>query len=133
MTDTYLQGLFAERIGGRNYGKSSAIYKFEKIKRAKRAALLAHPGAENKERLKREAEFLQSLQMRKLDQATLPKLLPPYAFTEAGFVWFDNALFNTAKLLYPPTNLFSKLIFFPAIDFRIENSEFWVSFRHNVL
>ncbi|HEY3854252.1 MAG TPA: LL-diaminopimelate aminotransferase [Verrucomicrobiae bacterium] len=46
MSDTYLQKLFAERIGGRNYGKSTAIYKFEKIKRAKRAALAAHPGAE---------------------------------------------------------------------------------------
>jgi LL-diaminopimelate aminotransferase len=46
MSDSYIQNLFAERIGGRQYGKSTAIYKFEKIKRAKRAALLAHPGAE---------------------------------------------------------------------------------------
>src|ERR1700709_2414178 len=46
MSDTYLQGLFAERIGGKQYGKSTAIYKFEKIKRAKRAALAANPGAE---------------------------------------------------------------------------------------
>ena len=46
MSDTYIQNLIAERIGGRNYGKSTAIYKFEKIKRAKRAALAAHPGAE---------------------------------------------------------------------------------------
>jgi len=46
MTDSYIQQLFAERIGGNNYGKSGAIYKFEKIKRAKRAALAAHPGAE---------------------------------------------------------------------------------------
>ena len=46
MSDTYMQNLFAERIGGRQYGKSTAIYKFEKIKRAKRAALSAHPGAE---------------------------------------------------------------------------------------
>ena len=46
MTDSYIQNLFAERIGGRQYGKSTAIYKFEKIKRAKRAALAAHPGAE---------------------------------------------------------------------------------------
>ena len=38
MSDTYLQQLFAERIGGANYGKSTAIYKFEKIKRAKAAA-----------------------------------------------------------------------------------------------
>lgn len=46
MSESFIQGLFAERIGGRQYGKSTAIYKFEKIKRAKRAALAAHPGAE---------------------------------------------------------------------------------------
>lgn len=46
MSESFIQNLFAERIGGRNYGKSSAIYKFEKIKRAKRAAMAAHPGAE---------------------------------------------------------------------------------------
>jgi LL-diaminopimelate aminotransferase len=46
MSDSYIQDLFAERIGGRTYGKTTAIYKFEKIKRAKRAALAAHPGAE---------------------------------------------------------------------------------------
>lgn len=46
MSESYIQELFAERIGGRNYGKSTAIYKFEKIKRAKRAAMQAHPGAE---------------------------------------------------------------------------------------
>jgi LL-diaminopimelate aminotransferase len=41
--DPWFQSLFAERIGGSNYGKGSEIYKFEKIKRAKRAALQAHP------------------------------------------------------------------------------------------
>src|SRR5882757_1417878 len=46
MSDSYIQNLFAERIGGRQYGKSTAIYKLEKIKRAKRAALAANPGAE---------------------------------------------------------------------------------------
>jgi LL-diaminopimelate aminotransferase len=46
MSESYIQSLFAERIGGREYGKSTAIYKFEKIKRAKRAAMAAHPGAE---------------------------------------------------------------------------------------
>src|SRR5260221_2212304 len=43
MTDPWFQTLFADRIGGVNYGKSNKIYKFEKIKRAKRAALAAHP------------------------------------------------------------------------------------------
>ena len=42
-TDPWFQSLFADRIGGANYGKSTKIYKFEKIKRAKRAALAAHP------------------------------------------------------------------------------------------
>jgi len=46
MSDTYLQNLFAERIGGARYGKDTAIYKFEKIKRAKRAAQTANPGVE---------------------------------------------------------------------------------------
>jgi LL-diaminopimelate aminotransferase len=43
MSDPYFQQLFADRIGGAQYGKSTAIYKFEKIKRAKRAALAEHP------------------------------------------------------------------------------------------
>src|SRR5271168_3914461 len=46
MSDSYIQNLFADRIGGRQYGKSTAIYKFEKIKRAKRAALAANPDRE---------------------------------------------------------------------------------------
>jgi len=43
MSDSYIQQLFADRIGGVNYGKSTAIYKFEKIKRAKAAAKKAKP------------------------------------------------------------------------------------------
>jgi LL-diaminopimelate aminotransferase len=43
MSDPYFQSLFADRIGGINYGKGTEIYKFEKIKRAKRKALAEHP------------------------------------------------------------------------------------------
>jgi LL-diaminopimelate aminotransferase len=43
MSDPYFQQLFADRIGGSNYGKGTDIYKFEKIKRAKRKALADHP------------------------------------------------------------------------------------------
>ncbi len=43
MSDPYFQSLFAERIGGVQYGKANEIYKFEKIKRAKRAALAEQP------------------------------------------------------------------------------------------
>lgn len=41
--DPYFQELFADRIGGVKYGKDTEIYKFEKIKRAKRKALADHP------------------------------------------------------------------------------------------
>jgi LL-diaminopimelate aminotransferase len=41
--DPWFQTLFADRIGGANYGKGTEIYKFEKIKRAKRAVLKANP------------------------------------------------------------------------------------------
>src|SRR5437764_10839171 len=41
--DPWFQPLFAYRIGGVHYGKGTEIYKFEKIKRAKRQALKEHP------------------------------------------------------------------------------------------
>jgi len=44
--ETYIQQQFAERIGGANYGKDTAIYKFEKIKRAKAAARKERPELE---------------------------------------------------------------------------------------
>lgn len=44
--ETYIQQQFAERIGGANYGKDTAIYKFEKIKRAKAAAKKDFPDVE---------------------------------------------------------------------------------------
>lgn len=46
MSDPYFQKLFAQRVGGVNYGKGTAIYKFEKIKRAKRKAKEEHPERE---------------------------------------------------------------------------------------
>ena len=45
-SENYLQDLFAERIGGKRFGKDTAIYKFEKIKRTKRAAQTANPATE---------------------------------------------------------------------------------------
>ncbi len=45
-SENYVQNLFAERIGGANFGKDTTIYKFEKIKRAKKAAMEANPGVE---------------------------------------------------------------------------------------
>ncbi len=42
-SEPYFQQLFANRIGGAGYGKGTEIYKFEKIKRAKRKALADYP------------------------------------------------------------------------------------------
>ena len=42
----FIQQLFAERLGGNSFGKDTKIYKFEKIKRAKRAAMEANPSKE---------------------------------------------------------------------------------------
>ncbi|MBQ4897467.1 LL-diaminopimelate aminotransferase [Paenibacillus sp. Marseille-P2973] len=44
--ETYIQRQFADRIGGADYGKDTAIYKFEKIKRAKAAAKRDFPDVE---------------------------------------------------------------------------------------
>ena len=44
--ESYIQSLFAKRIGGDQFGKDTTIYKFEKIKRAKCAALKANPNKE---------------------------------------------------------------------------------------
>jgi len=46
MSEDFLQSIFAERIGGNRFGIGDKIYKFEKIKRAKAAALKANPGGE---------------------------------------------------------------------------------------
>ncbi|MCI2000348.1 MAG: LL-diaminopimelate aminotransferase [Clostridia bacterium] len=46
MADSYIQKLIAERIGGVKFGKDTVLYKFEKIKRARRAAVAAHPEIE---------------------------------------------------------------------------------------
>ena len=42
----YIQNLFAERIGGSSFGESDVIYKFEKIKIAKREAAQRFPDME---------------------------------------------------------------------------------------
>ncbi len=39
----YIQQLFADRIGGNTFGQGTVLYKFEKIKRARREAERLHP------------------------------------------------------------------------------------------
>jgi len=42
----HYENLFAERIGGKQFGKSTEIYKFEKIKQAKASVRARHPDLE---------------------------------------------------------------------------------------
>lgn len=42
----FMENMIAERLGGKMFGKDTTIYKFEKIKRAKRAAMEANPNIE---------------------------------------------------------------------------------------
>jgi LL-diaminopimelate aminotransferase len=46
MMSNFFDDKIAERLGGRNFGKSTAIYKFELIKRAKAEAKKVHPGVD---------------------------------------------------------------------------------------
>ena len=46
MSDKSNYRLIPQRIGGEEFGKDPVLYKFEKIKRAKRAAMAAYPGVE---------------------------------------------------------------------------------------
>ena len=44
--NNFFDDKIADRLGGMSFGKSTAIYKFELIKRAKAEAKKAHPGSE---------------------------------------------------------------------------------------
>ena len=80
--------------------RSAVLY--EAIHQKRKVYLkVAHPGAENKERLKREAEFLQALQLRKLHQTD--PAAPPAGLRQhdgcAGRLRQDHAARPSALLL----------------------------------
>ncbi|HID51610.1 MAG TPA: hypothetical protein EYP41_06200 [Anaerolineae bacterium] len=85
---------------------------------------VAHPGEENKERLKREAEFLAGIQLNKEQNEFLPVLLPPYANTTIK----DDA--------YGKTMLRGHLLYFclfefaegePLRDVLTDNPQLWIN------
>lgn len=94
-----IQSLFAERIGGADYGKSTAIYKFEKIKRAKAAAKKQFPG-----------RTLLDLGVGEPDEPAFPetvKVLQEEAgkkenrfYTDNGIVEFKDAAARYMKKMY---------------------------------
>lgn len=60
---------------------------------------VAHPGMENKERLKREAEFLQQMQLNREQEEMLPTLLPAYASTHIAHDPYGKIMLH-GHLLY---------------------------------
>ncbi len=103
--------------------RSAAIYEVMHQKQRKYMKV-AHPGAENKERLKREAEFLAGLTAGKDRQDSLPTLLPPYAGT------------TVKQDPYGKTMLHGHLLYFYLFEFKpgdtlrevlVKNPQLWVN------
>lgn len=85
---------------------------------------VAHPGEENKERLKREAEFLRSIQQQEDQHQYLPTLLPPYANTTLEIDAYGKAMLQ-GHLLY-----FCLFAFFdgePLRDVLTKNPQLWIN------
>lgn len=85
---------------------------------------VAHPGPENKERLKREAEFLKAIQVNKTQNEFLPVLLPPYANTTIQVDAYGKAMLR-GHLLY--FYLFEFVEGEPLRDVLTKNPQLWVN------
>jgi len=85
---------------------------------------VAHPGAENKERLKREAEFLQKIQLEGNQNEFLPILLPPYANTTVKEDAYGKAMLK-GHLLY--FFMFEHVEGEPLRDILTKNPQLWVN------
>lgn len=85
---------------------------------------VAHPGAENKERLKREADFLMDMQLSKKQHEFLPVLLPPYANTTIKVDSVGKTMFQ-GHLLY--FYLFEFVEGEPLRDILMKNPQLWVN------
>lgn len=85
---------------------------------------VAHPGAENKERLKREAEFLRDIQLNKSQSKYLPVLLPPYANTILKRDAYGKTMLH-GHLLY--FYLFEHVEGEPLRDIITENPQLWIN------
>ena len=103
--------------------RSAAIYEVMHQKQRKYMKI-AHPGEENKERLKREAEFLQALARSKEKLASLPTLLPPYASTTIAQDPYGKTMLR-GHLLY-----FYLFEFVPGDTLRevlVKNPQLWIN------
>src|SRR5215207_3460125 len=84
---------------------------------------VAHPGPQNRERLKREAEFLQQTQGKKEQTGHLPALLPPYANTDIERDAYGKVVLQGHLLYYC---LFEHFAGEPLRDILAKNVQMWV-------
>jgi len=98
---------------------------YEAMHQEKRVLLkVANPGQENKERLKRESEFLQSIQLKQEKNKFLPKLIPPYANTTIKQDPYGKSMLQ-GHLLY--FSLFEFVEGEPLQDILKKNPQLWIN------
>ncbi len=85
---------------------------------------VAHPGKENKERLKREAEFLSQMQLRREQNKYLPVLLPPYVGTTTKADPFGKTMLKEHLLYF---YLFEHFEGEPLRDILMKNPQLWIN------
>ena len=85
---------------------------------------IAHPGTDNKERLKREAEFLRDIQLGKNQSKYLPTLLPPYTGTTIKVDAYGKTMLQ-GHLLY--FYLFEYTEGQPLRDIITDNPQLWIN------
>lgn len=84
---------------------------------------VAHPGPENKERLKREAELLRSIQGPLNFSKQLPQLLPPYANTTVRVDAYGKSMLQGHLLYYL---LFTYVEGEPLRHLLLKNPQMWI-------
>jgi LL-diaminopimelate aminotransferase len=99
-----IQKLFAERIGGESFGKSSQIYKFEKIKRAKAEARKAHPDVELLDFGVGEPDQIAPATIREAMKKAVDEL-PNRGYADNGIKEFKVAAADYMKKFFGVTNL----------------------------
>ncbi len=103
--------------------RSSVLY--EATHQKKKVYLkVAHPGTENKERLKREAEFLRDVQLSKKTSKYLPTLLPPYTGTSIKIDAYGKTMLQ-GHLLY--FYMFEHIEGQPLRHIITENPQLWIN------
>jgi len=102
--------------------RSSVLYE-ARYQKNKVLLKVAHPGAENRERLKREAAFLQSVQRGKARPEHLPRLLPPYTNARIEHEPYGKVVLRGHLLYYC---LFEHFSGEPLRDILSKNRQMWV-------